>query len=165
MGQSQQTQLYCGRMGYVYWFTGLTTCFDPFNWKSYFDIETRIPLYVYAFYTADRSSGPLRDLKSRGGGPLRPVIPMAKNYWANNSHKLDLEVAALLRPLRVFTESGPRPWTLKAIFEGMTIKLSTEMEVSLKMGGQAGYSSSEGGNYFVEEYWTPSCGCLYSMLF
>jgi len=76
-----------------------------------------------------------------GGGLFRPVILMAKNYWANNSHKLDLEVAALLRTLRVFTESGPRPRTLKAVFEVMTIKLSTEMEVSLKMEtfGKAGW--------------------------
>jgi hypothetical protein len=56
-----------------------------------------------------------------------------QNYWANNSHKLDLEVAALLRLFYVFTESGPRPPTLKTIFEVMTIKLSTEMKVPLKI--------------------------------
>ena len=46
---------------------------------SYFCIETRVPLYVYAFYTADRSFGPLCDLKSGSkGGPRRPVIPLGQ---------------------------------------------------------------------------------------
>ena len=46
---------------------------------SYFCIESRVPLYVYAFYTADRSFGPLCDLKSGSkGGPRRPVIPLGQ---------------------------------------------------------------------------------------
>ena len=43
--------------------------------KSYFDSEAHIPLYVYAFYTADRSSGLLRDLNSRGGGSSPSCYP------------------------------------------------------------------------------------------
>jgi hypothetical protein len=51
MGQSQQTQLCCGRMAYVYWFTGLTICFDPFNWSSsgLQDVSYVLQFYNYCF--------------------------------------------------------------------------------------------------------------------
>jgi hypothetical protein len=48
---SHKTQLYCGRMAYVYWFTALTTCFHPFSWVIIRSTRCfiRVPVFSYCF--------------------------------------------------------------------------------------------------------------------